>query len=344
MKWPRCRRHPTRRQLRRAAAAFAVAALRLPLVQRAAGADLEKLAALSEDPTRPGGLRGAPLLKTTPLTPERAQVLVALLRAEDPPAYAVQRWFYVVNETPEAWRTLRAAVDPLLDHLPTAREQVQALDTLLTTAPAASPLTVPAIYEDALKQLETIPGVVAALTDQFLNWKEVQRLIRRSAAGFGVAGADAVPKGAITMDDIMPAAAISPGITLPPPPQTETLAVNFHTDVKFPVSVQRRQINWLIVRLRLQKPETTAAAGVVPVEFTKIGDEEPPPEYLTVRVLAPDFDEETRRWERTITVRYDQDSDPAVFLLKSDELGKKRVAIDFLHKGARWAAWPSPPR
>ena len=204
--------------LRRAAAAFAVAALRLPLVQRAAGADLEKLAALSEDPTRPGGLRGAPLLKTTPLTPERAQVLVALLRAEDPPAYAVQRWFYVVNETPEAWRTLRAAVDPLLDHLPTAREQVQALDTLLTTAPAASPFTVPAIYEDALKQLETIPGVVAALTDQFLNWKEVQRLIRRSAAGFSVAGADAVPKGALTMDDIMPAAAISPG-ALPPPPR-----------------------------------------------------------------------------------------------------------------------------
>jgi hypothetical protein len=114
------------------------------------------------------------------------------------------------------------------------------------------------------------------------------------------------------MDDVMPAAAIAPGIT-PTPPPPETLAVNFHTDVKFPVSVQRRQINWLIVRLRLQKPETTAAAGVVPVEFTKIGDEEPPPEYLTVRVLAPDFDEETRRWERTITVRYDQDSDPAVF-------------------------------
>jgi len=318
-------------QLRRAAAAFAVAALRLPLVQRAAGADLEKLAALSEDPIRPGGLRGAPLLKTTPLTPERAQVLIALLRVDDPPAYAVQRWFYVVNETPEAWRTLRGAVEPLLDRLPNAREQVQALDTLVTTAPAGSPLTVHAIYEDALKQLETIPGVVAALTEQFLNWKEVQRLIRRSAAGFGVAGADAVPKGALTMDDIMPAAVISPGALPAPPP--ETLAVNFHTDVKFPVSVQRRQINWLIVRLRLQKPETTAAASVVPVEFTKIGDEEPPPEYLTVRVLAPDFDEETRRWERTITVRYDQDSDPAVFLLKSDELGKKRITIDFLHKG-----------
>ncbi len=322
---------PDPAQLRRAAATFAAAALRLPLVGRAAGADLEKLAALGEDPARPGGLRGAPLLKTTPLTTERVQALIAMLRTDDPPAYAVQRWFYVVNETPEAWRTLRAAVEPLLDRLPdAARQQVQALDALVATAPTGSPLAISTVYEDALKQLETLPGVVAALTDQFFNWKEVQRLIRRSVAGFGVAG-EAIPKGAMASEDFGPAAAISPDAQ--PAPAPETLAVNFHTDVKFPVSVQRRQINWLIVRLRLQKPETTAAAGVVPVEFTKIGDEEPPPEYLTVRVLAPDFDEETRRWERTITVRYDQDSDPAVFLLKSDEPGKKRITIDFLHKG-----------
>lgn len=330
---------PDPAQLRRIFAAFAEAALRLPLVQRAAGADLEKLAALGDDPARPGGWRGTPLLKATPLTPERVQALIALLRAADPPAYAVQRWFYVVNETPDAWRTLRTAVEPLLDRLPeAARQQVQALDAQLASAPTGSPLTLPTIYEDALKQLEMIPGVVAALTDHFFRWKEAQRLIRRSAAGFDVAGGAAIPKGV----DFGPAAAISPGATTtptasptPPTPSTppEVLAVNFHTDVKFPVSVQRRQINWLIVRLRLQKPETTAATGVVPVEFVKVGDEEPPPEYLTVRVLAPDFDEETRRWERTITVRHDQDSDPAVFLLKSDEPGKKRIAIDFLHKG-----------
>jgi len=317
-------------QLRRLAAAFAEAALRLPLVQRAAGAELEKLAALSDAPTRAGGWRGAPLLKTTPITSERMQALIAMLRAEDPPAYAVQRWFYVVNETPEAWRTLRTAIEALLDWLPeAARQQVQALDALVASAATSSPLTAPTVYEDALKQLETIPGVVAALADQFLTWKEAQRLIRRSAAGFDVAGGVAIPKGV----DFGPTAAISPGVTPAPSPPSTAFAVNFHTDVKFPVSVQRRQINWLIVRLRLQKPETTAATGVVPVEFIKVGDEEPPPEYLTVRVLAPDFDEETRRWERTITVRYDQDSDPAVFLLKSDEPGKKRIAIDFLHKG-----------
>lgn len=319
---------PDLNQFRRSAATFAEAALRLPLVQRAAGADLEKLAALSDARDRSGGWRGAPLLKTTPITSERMQALLAMLRAEDPPAFAVQQWFYVANETPEAWRTLRAAVEPLLGRLPeAARQAVQALDAQVASASTAPLAATASILEDALKQLETIPGVAAALVDQFLTWKEAQRLIRRSATGFDAAGGVATPKDV----DFGPAAAISPGALPPPPPAA--LAVNFHTDVKFPASVQRRQINWLIVRLRLQKPETTAVAGVVPVEFTQVGNEEPPPEYLTVRVLAPDFDEETRRWERTITVRYDQDSDPAVFLLKSDEPGKKRITIDFLHKG-----------
>ena len=326
---------PDLNQVRRVAARFAEAALQLPLVQRAAGAELEKLAALSDAPARPGSWRGTPLLRTTPITPERMQALITMLHTEDPPAFAVQQWYYVVNETPEAWRTLRAAVEPLLDRLPeAARQAVQALDDQAASALAAPPSTTASIFEDALKQLETIPGVAAALINQFLSWKEAQRLIRRSAAGFDMAGgvmvsSVATPKGV----DFGPTAAMSSGATPAPSLPSTAFAVNFHTDVKFPVSVQRRQINWLIVRLRLQKPETTAAAGVVPVEFIKVGDEEPPPEYLTVRVLAPDFDEETRRWERTITVRYDQDSDPAVFLLKSDEPGKKRIAIDFLHKG-----------
>ncbi|HRA67656.1 MAG TPA: CHAT domain-containing protein, partial [Caldilinea sp.] len=260
--------------------------------------------------------------------------LAGMLRAADPPAYAVQRWFYVANETPEAWRELRPAIATLLDRLPNdAHQQLSTVDaTLATMLAGASHMAATTAYEAALKQLETIPGVVAALTDQFFKWKEVQKLIRRSAAGFGAAGeleaTAAIPKGAAAFpsaDESAPEAAIAP--------ETTTIPVNFHTEVKFPVSVQRRQVNWLVVRLRLQKPETTAASSVVPVEFTQIGNDAPLPEYLTVRVLAPDFDEETRLWERTITVRYDQDSDPAVFLLKSDPLGKKRITIDFYHKG-----------
>lgn len=128
----------------------------------------------------------------------------------------------------------------------------------------------------------------------------------------------------------IPGAAAIGAIT-PPQAAATTVQVNFHTDVHFPVSVQHRQVNWLIVRLRLQKPETTAAAGVVPVE-------------LVIRVMTRRRRKFSpcgcwrrfrgrRRWERTITVRYDEDSDPAVFLLKSDALGKRRITIDFLHKG-----------
>lgn len=321
-------------RVRSLAAGFAAAALRLPLVQLTAGDDLERLAALQPAADRLAPRRSAGLLSTTPATPERLRALATLLRAADPPAAVVQRWFYVASETPAAWQELRAAVDPLLARLPgDAGAQVQALDALLSGAGSATP----AAYENVLARLEAIPGVVAALTEQFLRWKEVQKLIRRSATGLVEASAAAIPKGAAAAAaaaGVLPipgAAAI--GAITPPQAAATTVQVNFHTDVHFPVSVQRRQVNWLIVRLRLQKPETTAAAGVVPVEFVQIGNDPPPPEVLTVRLLAPDFDEETRRWERTITVRYDEDSDPAVFLLKSDALGKRRITIDFLHKG-----------
>ncbi len=339
---------PDQAQFQRAAARFAADALRLPLVQRVAGAELEQLAAVqpSAQP-RSTTVRSFTFVKVAALTPERLQALIELLRAADPPAYAVQRWHYVVSETAAAWDDLRPAVEPVLDRLtPEARQQVETIEQALSTALAETPRpSHTAVYEEALKQLEAIPGIVAALTDRFLQWKEAQRVIRRSAdfvtSTTWPESSAAIPKGidegawAEMATAAEPPTGAEPLEAAGPPGETEPspIQVNFHTDVKFPTTVQRWQVNWLIVRLRLEKPETTAASGVVPVEFTQIGSEPPPPEYVTVRVLAPDFEEETRAWERTITVRVDQDSDPAVFLLKSGELGKKRIAIDFYHKG-----------
>lgn len=332
---------PDQEQFQHAAARFAAETLRLPLVQSVAGAELEKLAAVQP---RAAGVRSFAFIKVAVLTPERLHALIELLRAADPPAYAVQRWHYVVSETAMAWDDLRPAVESVLDRLaPEAKQQVAAIDAALSTALDAAPRPTPAIYEEALKQLEAIPGIVAALSDRFLNWKEAQRVIRRSAefvtsASWNAESA-AIPKGADSAWEEMATAEAPTGaepLEAAGPPEEATptpIQVNFHTDVKFPTTVQRWQVTWLIVRLRLEKPETTAAAGVVPVEFTQVGDEPPPPEYVTVRVLAPDFEEETRCWERTITVRVDQDSDPAVFLLKGSDLGKKRIAIDFYHKG-----------
>lgn len=306
--------------LRRAAAAFAAAALQLPQVRGVAGGDLDKLVALGD----PAG-RMLPLLATRPLTAERLLALSQLARCADPPGCAVQRWFYVANETAEAWRALRPAVEQVLDRLPeTTRQQLELLDTALA-ASLSTPSALGA-YEEALNRLEALPGIVAALTDRFLHWKAEQRLLRRSAGAMPVLESTALAEegDAARGDELELAAA--------PSAPSESLQVNFHTEVKFPAAVQRWQVNWLVVRLRLQQPAESAARGRIPVEFSQPEQGAPPPEVLTVRVLAADFEEETLCWERTLTVWADRDSDPAVFLLKSGSLGAKRIAIDFYHK------------
>lgn len=346
---------PDQERFRSATSKFAQEALRLPLARNAAGAELEALAALSPNTSHPSGLRGLPLLRTTPLTAERLQALIELLRTEDPPASAIQRWHYVVDETPAAWSDLRSAAQNALERLPpSARQALDAIDAHLEAALRSGSRNPLELYTEALTQLERIPGLVAALSDRFLSWKTSQRIVRRSAGALPPSQPEtgAIPKEPETKESKMAAPEedridrLTNGegeagleMTAPEAPagqtpgtETEALQVNFHTEVRFPVSVRRWEVNWLIVRLRLQAPEVTLADGVVPVEFSR-QEAELPPETLTVRVLAPDFEEETRCWERTITVRHNQDSDPAVFLLKGSELGKKRIAIDFYHKG-----------
>ena len=314
---------PDQARFQSAARDFAGAALALPGVRAIAGADLTKLVATAE--TRPG-LRTAVLISNAGVTPERVRELAAMLEVADPPAYAIGRRFYRGSLLPQAWDDIRPAVETLLDRLPAeARTEVEAIDRDLQAALANTTRFDVKPYEAALLRLEAIPGVVAMLADRFARWKSVVRestLVMANPRG----SESMVASAAAPIAELVAAVA-----SVAPPP--ETVEVNFHTDVKFPARLQRNKVEWLIVRLRLEKPVETVAAGLVAVEFTKQGDEPPPAEYLTVRVLASDFDEETRVWERTITVHHDRDSDPAVFLLKAAELGKKRITIDFEHKG-----------
>ena len=314
---------PDQARFQSAARDFAGAALALPGVRAIAGADLTKLVATAE--TRPG-LRTAVLISNAGVTPERVRELAAMLEVADPPAYAIGRRFYRGSLLPQAWDDIRPAVETLLDRLPAeARTEVEAIDRDLQAALANTTRFDVKPYETALLRLEAIPGVVAMLADRFARWKSVVRestLVMANPRG----SESMVASAAAPIAELVAAVA-----SVAPPP--ETVEVNFHTDVKFPARLQRNKVEWLIVRLRLEKPVETVAAGLVAVEFTKQGDEPPPAEYLTVRVLASDFDEETRVWERTITVHHDRDSDPAVFLLKAAELGKKRITIDFEHKG-----------
>ena len=239
-----------------------------------AGSELGRLVALGDG-------RTPPLLATRPLTPDRLLALSHLARCVDPPSCAVQRWFYVANETADAWRALRPAVDQLIDRLPeTTRQQLELLDAALA-ASLSTPSALGA-YEEALTQLEALPGIVAALTDRFLHWKAEQRLLRRSAGAMAALESTALAEegDAARGDELELAAA--------PSAPSESLQVNFHTEVKFPAAVQRWQVNWLVVRLRLQQPAESAASGLIPVEFSQPEQGAPPPEILTVRVLGAD--------------------------------------------------------
>ena len=315
---------PDQPRFQTAARDFAVAALALPGVRAIAGVDLGKLIAAAESRQ---GVRTAVLISNAAVTSDRVREVAAMLAVADPPAYAIGRRFYRGSVLPQAWDDIRPAVEKLLDRLPAdARAEVEAIDRDLQTALDNTTRFDVKPYEAALLRLEAIPGVVAALADRFARWKSVDKETTLAVAN---------PRGSESMAESAPAPPMweEAAAAIAPPPEMETVEVNFHTDVKFPARLQRNKVEWLVVRLRQEKPAETVAAGLVAVEFTKQGDEPPPPEYLTVRVLASDFDEETRMWERTITVHHDRDSDPAVFLLKGAELGKKRITIDFEHKG-----------
>ncbi len=316
---------PDQVRFQAAARDFATAALALPGVRAVAGADLSTLIAATE--TRPG-VRTAVLIRNVTVTPDRIRELAAMLEASDPAAFAIGRRFYRGSLLPQAWNDIRPAVEKLLDRLPAdARSEVESIDRDLQSAVGNTTRFDVKPYEAALLRLEAIPGVVAALADRFARWKSVEQEKTLSVAN--PRGAESMMESAAAAPPMAELVAADAAVAAPP----ETLEVNFHTEVKFPARLQRNKVEWLVVRLRLEEPGETMASGLVAVEFTQQGDEPPPPEYLTVRVLASDFDEETRVWERTITVHHDRDSDPAVFLLKAAELGKKRITIDFEHKG-----------
>ena len=318
--------HPDLPRFQALAGAFARRSLELPGVHAIAGADLAKLAGAP-------AARSGFFISNASVTAERLRDLAMMLESADPPAYAIGCRVYRTSLLPQAWDDIRPAIEPILERLPPGTTSVVAsIDQDLQAALDQTTRFDVRPYATALLRLEAIPGLVAILVDRFARWKSVTQETTLAVATprHSEPAAESAEPASLDRELAAPA-------SLPAP---EEIEVNFHTDVKFPARLQRNKVEWLIIRLRLEKPAETAAAGLVAVEFTKQGNEPPSPEYLAVRVLAPDVDEETRMWERTITVHHDRDSDPAVFLLKSSELGKKRITIDFYHKerlvGSAW--------
>lgn len=319
---------------------FAASALALPRVKELAGTPLAKLAGVKlplgpYDYMRVG-------LKATNSSRERVQALVQLLREPDPAVFAITQMYYVTEETRQAWQDLRGQVDDIMATLPDdVRSQVKSIDVTLEAESSPGARDDPyGPFERALNTLEQIPAVIRALGPEFMEWKTDEPAPTRRSGGLPQGhtaypireGAKSVEREEAELTGAMPETAGAEPEDNGQGAET-SVTVNFYTDVEFPRKVKQRETHWLAVRLRLRRPESSAALDIIPVEFTKRNDEPPPPEYVDVRVAAPGFEEKAGSWERTITVYADRDSQPAVFLLAATESGERRVAIDFYHKG-----------
>lgn len=170
----------------------------------------------------------------------------------------------------------------------------------------------------AMDQLEAIPIVLRLLWERLLAIKvESEGEIKRT-----LGGSDSLES--LTAKGIMGSGAKSP---VPPAGQP----VKLFSDVRFPgsVPVSTREFTPLIVRLTTVQQQESVATDEVIVPFVNPDK----PELVDVLVSAPGFQEQFDLWRRTIVVYSDQNSQPAIFLLRPSEIGPKRITIDFQHGG-----------
>jgi hypothetical protein len=299
---------------------FGAAIRTLPGVAEAAGPALGDLA----DAVPAAQRTGFALLRKTDAAPERIATLVALLRAENPPQFAIAGMVYAPEETAAAWAAVWAALGPRLDEIPgEERAQLEAVRTQCDAAVSAAQKAkqIQDAYLQGLQALEKVPAAIRVAGPIFVAHKHVGQIETYLHAPLEAFDVQFAPPA-------MPEfAAMAPA---PPPPQD----VSFFTDVRFPARVQRGEVQWLTVQLTLEAIEESTVTATVPVRFEAANPSElPPPEFVEVRLVAPGFSEVTGVWERTMTVYPQRASQPVVFLLQCDKTGAKRLSIDFVHKG-----------
>lgn len=255
----------------------------------------------------------------TPLLPDaspaRIQALCSLLRATDPLVTAVDRLAWNDWRAAQDWEAIWRVLQPDLDQFaPAVSAQLQAIDAQRLAAAAAAKNEVQWQQANAaaLRALEQVSDAVRAAGAAFVERKTPSPLSPPREAASMAHGKDVEPAG--------PAAPVSSELAAPE-------AVQFFTDIRFPLKVKTGDVNWLKVRLTLQEALESLVEAKAEVVFAN------PVEYVDVRVTAPDFTEDTGAWERTIAVYPDKDSQPAVFLLKAGSVGRRRIAVDFYHKG-----------
>lgn len=249
-----------------------------------------------------------------PTAEERAR-LVALAAAPDPFAAALDTMFWQPPQMAATLDALRAAAaDARL--VAADPETVAQAAALFATLDAALPAARTS-YSDTIRlYTETLEGLQAIPPLRRLAWRTFVEA-RVTAA-----------------NQVITRLGSGKSSALPAQPQAPHMAetgarVMLYSDVDFPRTVKRSTTVWEPLIVRLVTTPGDADAVTVPVPFI----DPAVPVLVDVLLTAPDFEERLALWQRTILVYADRPSQPAIFLLRSNLPGDKRLTVDFYHAG-----------
>ncbi len=265
------------------------------------------------------------------LAADAAPRLAELLAVPDPALYAIGLMKYLPQRRLETLEAVRRRLDAGGERLPEAarrlaKEEFARFDEEREKimAGATSPLLAAQPLAEAagrtLAVLEQQPDIVRAAWAQFLAGKATK--VQPTLSGPSLAGS----KGPLPpLMAPLEAATAEPGAGV-----AETAA--YFTDVRFPPKIKREDERALTVRLTVAAQPESAAIRQIELSFA----DPDKPEYVEVVAAAPGFGERFDAWSRTLAVYQGRDSAPAVFLLRAgSEVGKRRISVDFFHRGKR---------
>jgi hypothetical protein len=191
---------------------------------------------------------------------------------------------------------------------------------------------VPGVRADYGKMLAllkaTLAGLAKVRTLRILAWKVfLDAKVKDESKIVNTLGGDVVRP--LATDSLSPEMTSVVPESIAPPATTQNAPL--FSDIEFPRVIKRSASAWepLIVRLTTKPVDTSVAVTEVNVAFADPAQ----PEQVDVVVTAPDFEERFHSFVRTIVVYADRDSQPAIFLVRSNVIGVKRVTVDFYHGG-----------
>ena len=226
-------------------------------------------------------------------------------------------------------QALEATVTGVLEKLysvweqvtPAEQDAIQSRRRALAAAlarPGISGAETEQLLVDFLRGLEALDSVVRLAYAELRRGKQTQTFRGSERGAVSAAALDLLSAAPSTGGDPL----LDAGESVP-----------YHTKVDFPTSIPSRDesVHPLVVQLVINKPEESRADSILRPTFV----DETTPELIEVRLNASGFEETTGVYHRTLVVYKNEDSEPAIFLLKllDRSSGDKELRLDFYHLG-----------